>query len=192
MSAYLKSSLRKHWKLLGLALVIVIVLSSSAYAYWRVNAPIPALYVTATYPPLELRLELEKTEFQQGEKVVILLFLKNIGSEPVEIRFNQWWDAGDDHRHVIRFIVQDENDTSVYIYPILMFLSVYDVVLEPGEQRIETYEWTQTYNQDPYYGQSFKLGAYKVIGETMTFGIVGRNLPKGHRLETPPIAITIT
>ena len=179
---------------MGLTTVIVIAMASIVYAYWRINAPSsPTLYVTATYPPLELRMELEKTEFQQGEKVAILLFLKNIGNEPVEIGFPKWsaW-RGDTQRHVLNFIVKAENDTTVYIHFRTFYLSVYGFTLESGEQRIETLEWAQTYNQDPYSGQPFKLGEYKIIGQTMTYGILGKDLPKGHRLETPPITITIT
>ena len=190
--AYLKTSMHRHWKLLGLALVIVIALSSSAYAYWRINASSPSLYVTATYPPLELRLELEKAEFQLEENVTVHLCLKNVDSKPVEIGFSSFC-IGDTppFRRVLRFIVKDENGTDVYMHPVIMFLAVYDFVLQPGEQRIETYEWAQTYSLDPYAGQPFKPGKYQIMGQTLNYGIRG-DLLRDPILETPRITITIT
>lgn len=147
----------------------------------------PPPRVTATYPPLELSMNLSKTAYQQNETIAVSLFLTNKGSETVEIIFPQEWVWD----HVLRFIVKDENDTTVYLHPTLMYFAVYELVLEPGEQRIETYEWNQTYNLGPYYEQPFKLGTYKIIGQTMNYGIPGKNLPKGHRLGTPPITLTI-
>lgn len=180
--------MRKHWKLLGLTTVIIISFASIAYAYWRNSASSPTLYVTATYPPLELRMELEKTEFQQNETIVIHLFLKNIGDETITIVFTY---AND----LVGFIVKDENDTEVYVHPITFLTAVEKVDLEPGDQITEYWwfptEWDQKGNLAGKYDSiPVPPGTYKIIGRTGRFSIVGKTSPRG-RIETPAIAITI-
>lgn len=187
--ASFKSDARRRWKLLAITAIVILALVSSSYAHWRITAPSsPALYVTATIPPLELRMELDKREFQQGEEVVVRLSLKNIESEKVDVGFPQWAASNDDPgvRHVLNFVVRDANDTIVYIRFELFFQSVVDFSLEPGEQHSEILKWTQTYNQEPYAGQPFKTGTYKIIGQTSSYDV----WPKS-RFETPPITITI-
>ena len=171
----------RRWKLLGLSAAIILVSASVIYVYWRIHVPSsPILWVTATSPPLELRMELDKTEFQPNETITVNLFLKNIGSETVEIIFHHIW--GYDVRHVLNFIIKDTNGTIVYRHFGMMRLALYPIVLGRGEQRTEILEWNQT----------LKPGTYKIMGQSMTYSIVGRNLPKGHRLETPLMTVTIT
>jgi len=184
LSASLKRSVGRHWKVLGLTAVILVTLASSAYAYWRINAPSSAsLYVTATSPPLELRMELEKTELQLNETIIVRLFLTNIGSEKITIVFNYMND-------MVGFIVEDENDTEVFVHPEMFLTAVRKVDLEPGDQISEMLKWSQKGNRPGNYGLSVSAGTYKIIGRTGKFGIVGKNLPKGYRIETPLITIT--
>jgi hypothetical protein len=182
------SSIQKRWKLLGIALVGLIASASTVYAYWKITTPSsPTLYVTATSPPLELRMELDKTQFQLGETVIVRLFLKNIASQRVEVSFPHW-AGGDDPpvRHVLNFVVRDMNDIIVYIRFTSFFLSIYEFILEAGEQKIETLRWTQIYNEEPYSGQSVGTGTYKIVGQTVKYDTWPRSA-----LETPPISITI-
>jgi hypothetical protein len=178
----------RRWKLFSLSIVIIFVLAASIYAYWRINAPSPStLCVTATTPPLELRMELDKTEFQQNETIVVSLFLTNKGNEPVALSFTYF------NGHV-GFIVKDENDTEVYVHSIMHLCLVDDVVLKPGEQITAPWddptEWNQKGNMPgKYYGILVPPGTYKIIGCTGRVSFVGG--PESGRIETPPITLTI-
>ena len=180
----------RRWKLLGLSVVIIFVLASSAYVYWRINAPPSStLCVTATSPPLELRMELDKTEFQQNETIVVSLFLTNKGSEPVTLAFGYQTD-------LVGFLVKDENDTEVYVHPHVYLPLTCDIVLEPDEQITSRAgyptEWNQKGNlAGKYYGKLVPPGTYKIIGSTVQFGIVDQTGPESGRIETPPITVTI-
>jgi hypothetical protein len=197
LSAYLKSSMHTHWKLLGLIAVIVIAMASTVYAYWRINAPsFPTSYATATLPPLELSAELDKTEFQQGETIQIRFHLKNIDKKPVRIAFAY-------QNFIFGFIVENENSTKVFLHPVMLVTTLEDVILEPSDQLGETQEWVQEYNQDPACGEPFKPGIYKIIGCTGTFYLAEGDWSETSTLsdiswgplsqiETPPITIVIS
>jgi len=180
----------RRWKLFGLSVVITFVLLASIYVYWRINAPSPStLCVTATSPPLELRMELDKTDFQQGETIVVSLFLTNKGSEPVALRFTYL------NGHV-GFLVKDENDTEVYEYPNFYLFLADNLVLEPSEQITapwdEPTEWNQKGNMPgKYYGLQVPPGTYKIIGRTGRVSINGESPSESGRIETPPITVTI-
>lgn len=163
MSTYLKRNVHKHWKLLGLTTVILLALASSAYAYWRINTPSsPTLYVKATSPPLELRMELEKTEFQLNETIQMQLYLKNIDEKPVRIAFAYI-------NFIFGFVVKDVNDTRVFLHPRIRWATIKEVILESGGQLNDTLEWVQEYNQEAAAGQPFKTGTYKITGLTGTY-----------------------
>ncbi|MDH5268110.1 MAG: BsuPI-related putative proteinase inhibitor, partial [Candidatus Bathyarchaeota archaeon] len=149
----------------------------------------PPPHVTATYPPLELSMNLSKTAYQQGETIVVSLFLTNKGSEPVALNFAYLND-------LVGFRVKDENDTEVYVHPIIRLAMLYDTVLEPGEQITTHWEDPTEWNQEgnlsgKYYGKLVPPGTYKIIGRTGYFGMVGEPGPESGRIETPPVAITI-
>jgi len=149
----------------------------------------PPPHVTATYPPLELSMNLSKAAYQQNETIVVSLFLTNKGSEPVTLAFGYQTEP-------VGFIIKDENDTEVYVHPHVYLPLTCDIVLEPGEQ-ITYYsgyptEWNQEGNlSGKYYGKLVPPGTYKIIGRTGYFGIVGEPGPESGRIETPPVAITI-
>jgi hypothetical protein len=191
------SSKGRRWKLLGLSVVTILALASSAYVYWRINAPPSStLCVTATSPPFEFRMELDKKEFQLSETVAIRMSLKNIDEKPVRIAFSN-------ENFIFGFEVKDENDTRVFLRPVWLRPAIEDVILQPSDQLNETLEWSQEASQGSAYGQSFEVGAYKIIGRTGTFYLAEGNwnetstfgdiswgpLPQ---IETPSIAITVT
>jgi len=149
--------------------------------------PLPTRHVTVTYPPLELSMNLSKTAYQQNETIVVSLFLTNKGSEPVALMFTYRNDR-------VGFIVKDENDTEVYVHPILHLLAVYNTVLEPGEQITSTLEQPTEWNQKgnkagKYDGKLVPPGTYKIIGRTGRVSFVGG--PESGRIETPPITVAI-
>lgn len=195
--SYIEKGIRRHWKLLGLVAVALLGLASSVYAYWRINTPHSSTpYVTATSPPLELRMELDKTEFQQGETVRIRFYLTNIDENPVRIAFAY-------RNFIFGFIVKDENNTRVFLHPVIQITALKDVILKTGDQLNETLEWTQEFNQGSASGHPFKTGAYKIIGRTGTFYLAEGDWSETStfgdiswgplsQIETPTLAIVIS
>ena len=150
---------------------------------------IPPPHVTATYPPLELSMNLSKTAYQQNETIVVSLFLTNKGNEPVFLSFTHF------NGHV-SFIVKDENDTEVYAYPNIYLQLVDHIFLEPGEQITAPWddptEWNQKGNlPGKYYDKLVPQGTYKIIGRTGTVLINLEYPSESRRIETPPITLTI-
>lgn len=188
----------RHWKVLGLVLIASLTSVSGAYAYWRLNAqPSSTPYSTAVSPPLELRLELDKTEFQLGETVVMRLFLKNIGDQTLTI------DLAHRDRPPAwgRFIVKHANDTRFFNWPEMDFPMADRFSIDPGEQVNRTFEWDQLGYGFDSNGRIIELrkpaspGTYKIIGRTED-GVSGRGIAvievqRTIKMETPPIVITI-
>ena len=171
-----------------MAAVVLVALTSSGYAYWRINAsPSSSLYVTATKPPLELRMELDKTEFQLNETIVVRLFLRNIGSEAITLVFHY-------ENFIVGLVVKDENDTRVFEHPSMYLCAIEEVVLEPGDQISakwwDSMEWDQKGLHGDYYGRLVPPGTYKIIGQTGYHHI--RGIESTEKFETPPIAIVIS
>jgi hypothetical protein len=187
LSAFLKNSLRRSWKVWGLVAVVLTALASSGYAYWTSNSPSPSLYVTATKPPIEVRMELDKTEFQLNETIVVRLFLRNIGSEAITLVFHY-------KNFIVGFVVKYENDTRVFEHPSMYLCAIEEVVLEPGDQISakwwDSMEWDQKGLHGDYYGRLVPPGTYKIIGQTGYHHIKGIESPE--KFETPPITIVIS
>lgn len=171
---------------------MLIALASVAYAYWRINAsPSPTLYVTATSPPLELRMELDKTEFQLNETVIINLFLKNTGERTITI-FVPYL------QHFFGFIVKDRNNTVVLNYPYGGYAAIDKVTLEPGDQINETLNWSQIGHYPDgsggVYLHSVPLGTYHITGRTGEYLMDSLEGAEDWTpwIETPSIKITIS
>jgi hypothetical protein len=188
----------RYWKILSLASITILALISGAYAYWRVNTqPSSAPYSIAVFPPLELRLELDKTEFQQGEVVVVRVSLTNIGDKNITLSFPSWGDIG--------FHVKDNNgelvDMGGPISPGFLIASVRNLPLPAGSKIERVLNWTQqrTWIDDPSLwspGEEYPQvppGTYKIVARTLTFSIYDSNGFVAHsdELETPQIRITI-
>lgn len=185
----------RHWKVLGLVLIAVLALASGVYAYWRINAPrSPTLYVTATSPPLELRMELDKAEFGLNETIAIHLFLRNIGERAIKIYFPYINTGG------VGFIVEYANGTEVFNFPRGGLASVDEVTLELGGQISKTLNWSQIGRRlvgDVIVGTySVPSGTYYIIGRTEPYlidvDIATATPPWTPLIQTPPIAITIS
>lgn len=187
--AFWRRSVWRQWKLWGAAAVIVVALASSVYAYWAINAPgSPTLYVTATSPPLELRMELDKAAFARNETVAIHLALKNIGAETITI-FAPFIDG------FVGFIVKDGNGTVVLDYPSGGFAAVDEATLEPGDQLRKTFDWTQFGH---YPGESSGVireavppGTYQILGRTDRALSYSSEVGDWVDITTPAITITI-
>jgi hypothetical protein len=187
--AFLKNSLRRSWKLWGLAAVVLVALASSGYAYWRSNAsPSSSLYVTATKPPIELRMELDKTEFQLNETVAIHLLLKNIGDGTIKIFF-PYMNGG------LGYVVKDANGVEIFNFPLGGLCAIEEVTLDPGRQVTKALDWSQIgrpSNGDFGATYSVPSGTYYIIGRTELYLIDSLEAEQWTPwIATPSITITI-
>jgi len=169
----------RHWKIVGLVLLSVLALASAVYAYWRINTqttltPSTESYAVALSPPLELRIELDKTEFQLGETVNIRLFLKNISNQTTTVVF-PYVDGK------LGFNVKDSSDEVIYIRNPGVYPMFANVTLAPGGQISETLDWSQV--KETPERQPVDPGAYKIIGRAGRYW--------SPLLETQPIIIVI-
>jgi hypothetical protein len=189
----LKGWLVHHWKVLGLALIAILALSTGVYANWRLNTqPASEQYSIAVSPPLELRLGLDKTQFLQNETVVIRLSLRNISNQTITMLFANTNDK-------IGFTVKDADDRVIFTYPGWVYPLTEEVILKPGDQitqnwRDEAIQWHQVRAVrellEPPFEEPVSLGTYKIMGTTGSMGVQGYQLPE--KIETPPIIITIS
>jgi hypothetical protein len=171
-----------------LSAVLLIAFVSSAYAYWKITTPsIPTLYATAIDSPLELRVQLDKNEFELGERITIHFSLKNLKSENTSVVFASM-------RHYFEFRVLDEKNREV-------FTTLYwggateteAVVLGPNEKLNQEQYWNQVSSvEGEYLWKQVPRGIYQIVGFTGYMGWIGRESPtSATRIEAPPIPITL-
>lgn len=173
----------RRWKLLGLSVVAIFAFASSAYVYWKISAsPSSTLYVTATSPPLELRMELDKTEFQLNETITAHLFLKNIDDKVIKMIFP--WVG-----NRFYFTVKASNGTLIYQSPRGVLQALDKATLDPNEVVQASHEWPKLRNILPNFdtpvgelqSKPVPPDSYMIIGHTEA----------SPTLETPPITLTI-
>lgn len=189
-----------HWKALGLILIVALALASVVCAYQQINTPSesPPATSTATSYPLEMGMKLEKTEFQQGELIEFLAYLKNISNRTVHIEpYGPFFD----------FKITDMNGKVVYQFSRNYgFFGPIARVLEPGVELNYTQKplvFNETISGVPVSALLSK-GTYKATGFTSTMKVayveqvkpwgelVGFELIGAVVIETPQITIKIT
>lgn len=181
----------RHWKVFSLVSIVFLTSVSGAYAYWRLNAQSSSTpYSTAVSPPLELRLELDKTQFQLGETVMVHISLTNIEDKDITVNIACLGRYG--------FLVKDENDTIIHRGGALegCATSVENLPLPAGSKIERRDEWPQIRNKLPWDPVTQKPtlappSTYKITARTLPFSILGTDI-SSHGLETPPLTITIT
>jgi hypothetical protein len=114
---------------LALILAVILTLVSGVYAYLKtttLSIPQPATS-TATNYPLELRMELNKTQFSQGELINPIVYLKNIANRTLQI---------DSTGGLFNFEVIDDNGTIIYDWrrDAIIFTVPVTKILQPGEE----------------------------------------------------------
>lgn len=165
---------------LGLATVLLAVVS--VYATLRITAPTQTTPITSSdiTPQLQLTLELGKTRFTVGEPVSMVVSLQNISNETITVYFaykGGWAE----------FMVFDENNTLVLDYPGSHWAAIDALTMLPNEMRRRTFTW----NQIDLNGTQVPKGTYRISGTTQKYGFSLEYGPWIGILETPAIAITI-
>lgn len=176
-------------RLLVLSMIVVLLGVVSVYGIATLVSvksatPVPVRSVV-TSSPLELTLELSKTEFEQGEPINGTLSLRNIGNESITVTFGQLGGR-------FYFDVFDANGTHVYTSALVCPAAEEHLPLNPNEQITRTDTWNQNYNIWPteYYLEQVPKGTYTIIGKSLRYSLYPTDsLHDG--IETPPITITI-
>ena len=184
--AELKNWIAGHWKVLFSIASVVLVLSAGLYLDWRLNVPKPPAVSAITSYPLELKIELAKTEYDQGELIEIQVFLKNISNRTTQLTV---WGP------IFDFNLSAANGAVVYQWSRnYLWVEPNVQVLKPSAelnytQRSEIFE-EATANYVPI---RLHKGAYNVTEFTvLTIAYLEPWKSLGERvLETPPITITI-
>jgi hypothetical protein len=132
-------------------------------------------------------MELEKTEFQQGEEILVHLSLRNLNNKQVNITFSYLG-------YYLDFRVLDKENTKVFTYYTGWVCSLDEVTLGPYDQIGRAFYWTQINNRPgEYEGEQVPAGAYKIIGFTGNIlQIDQEEFSPAFQFESPPIQITIS
>jgi hypothetical protein len=142
---------------------------------------------TLTEGPLELKLELDKTEFIQGEPINITVSLKNIENTTISVTYAYFATR-------VGFKIFYSNGTKAIERGRTPLASTEDVSFAPGEQVNRTFVWNQLVDiivGRTYYGeQQASKGTYQIVGTTGTSIEVKGMLVWG-MLETLPMTISI-
>jgi len=183
--------LGKTKKLVGSSIAGVLIASAVliAFSVYGMNffagRGATSLTSVLTTGPLELKLELQKTEFVQGEPINITVSLKNIGNTTITITFTEKILGG------IYPDVYNASGTKVWGRGLLP-QAIERITLEPNEGISRTYTWNQITIGER---KQVPKGTYAIVGKTLKIGalddaVAGR-LEFPPFLETSPIIITI-
>jgi hypothetical protein len=185
--------------ILLIALVIV-ALAASAYGYFLSLPSVGGARVSSLIlQALRLSMELNKTEFQQGENFTIKFLLENIGKKNLTIVVaNMLMYQQRGPPILFDFDIVAENGTTVYNFSKdhVIFPTVYECTIMPGENLTQTYVWGLAIPDYSGKTMGFYLssGSYSVIGVTpprWAGGLIETDSESWASLETSPIAFVI-
>jgi hypothetical protein len=177
--------------------LLIVVLAVSVCAYLTSLPPAAGPLVTIDSPPLQLSLQIDKTEYNLGENVTIRFWLKNTSNKTITIQY------ANTHLYLDRvvftdFIITSLNGTEIYRWSDghAALEAVYRFSLNPGQEINQTYIWDQTaWNQLRTEEVQVPAGTYYIraaippgSADSM-FGVTGS--AHGIRLETPSITFLI-
>jgi len=193
------SASRRRIAALLITLVIVLV-AASAYGYFLSLSSVGGTRVSSLIlQPLRLSMELNKTEFQQGENITIKFLMENIGKKNLTIVvFDSLMYQERKPPILFDFDIVAENSTTVYNFSKdhVVFPTVYEYTIMPGENLTQTYIWDQTIPDYSGKTMGFRLssGSYSVRGITpprWAGGLIETDSESWASLETSPIAFVI-
>lgn len=190
-----------HRRVVVLSITLIIVLvSASAYGYFLSLPSVGGARVSSlTLQPLRLSMELNKTEFHQGEIFTIKFLLENTGEKNLTIvvaDMLMYQDRGPPL--LFDFDIVAENGTTVYNYgeDHVTFPELYEYTIVPGENLTQTYIWGLGIPDYSGKTMGFYLspGSYSVKGMTpprRAGGLIKTDSESWASLEIPPLAFVI-
>ena len=189
-----------HRRIAALLITLVIVsVAASAYGYFLSLPSVGGTRVSSLIlQALRLSMELNKTEFQQGENFTIKFLLENICKKNLTIVvFDMVMYQRRPPPILFDFDIIAENGTTVYNFSgdHVIFPQVYEYTIMPGENLSQTYIWGLAIPDYSGKTMGFYLssGSYSVIGVTppRVGGLIETDSESWTDLETLPIAFVI-
>lgn len=172
------------------AVLVIVLVSSSIYAYYRSMPPRTGPRVSLVSPPLEFSLQLEKTTFVSGENISVSISLRNISNQTITAIWSQysvasWTIPGQltssifpDHpgRVVLDFILSDENGTSICRLFARENTATVSRILAPQEIVTQTFLWNQRVPNIWFDSPAYVFvpsGVYYIKGTTIPMSVEG-------------------
>jgi hypothetical protein len=175
----LKSLLASRSRKAGLlVIIIVVVLTASVSAYFVLLPPNEGPKVSIISPPLEFSIQLQKTQFQQGEPFTVSFSLRNVGNKSIVLH----WSNG----RIFDFIVEDVNGSQVYRY--YTDHGYTDGVEERALDPDGLFAWTEVWG---FYPGDVPKDTYFVKGIVCPFTLFTGDSATRISLETPTITFTL-
>jgi hypothetical protein len=190
-----------HRRRAGLLIALVIVaVAASVYAYLSSMPSVGSSRVSSlTSGPVRLSIELNKTEFQQGENFTASFVLENIGNKNLTIVVaDMLMYQPKPPPMLFDFDIVAENGTTLYTlsYDRVIFPVFYKYTITPGENLTQIYVWDQVIPDPAGKTMGFKLasGLYSVRGiapPRRAGGLIETDSESWASLETPLIAFVV-
>jgi hypothetical protein len=133
---------------------------------------------TKISPPLEFSIQLQKTQFQQGELFNVSFSLRNVGNKSIVLH----WSNG----RIFDFIVEDANGSQVYRY--YTDHGYIEAVVEKALDPNGLFAWTEGWG---FYPGDVPKGTYFVKGIVCPFTLFTGDSATRISLETPTITFTL-
>jgi len=180
--------------------LVVVAAAAGAYGYFLSLPSVGGTRISSLIlQALRVSMELNKTEFQQGENITIKFLMENIGKKNLTIVvFDSLMYQERKPPILFDFDIVAENGTAVYNFSKdhVVFPVVYEYTIVPGENLTQTYIWDQTIPDYSGKTMGFRLssGLYSVRGITpprWAGGLIETDSESWASLETSPIAFVI-
>lgn len=197
-----QSFLRHSRRTILLVTVLIVILVSSIYAYYRSSSPQSGPRTSITSWPLELSIQLDKTDYIERENISITFSLTNLSNETVVITRIRWPTSSSlgvqtesygatapverdlDHQFHFGLVINSSNGTEVLRAESSILTAIYRIQLS-GSGYIKQ---TTSLSSD-MWRMALPKDAYQIRSILYHTGVNGTALPV--TLETPSIGFAI-
>ena len=176
--------------LLGSVIIIAVVVATSAY----INSLRPVIGPQASIvsDPVEFSIGLNKTDFEQGEKVTVSLSLTNTSNKTITLLWGSYYSEWGQRIYFDYYIV-NANGTKIYQYSYHRYAlgATDEKVLKSGDQVVNFYDWYQIYMDPSGHDVIAPKDTYSIVGLTRRVLLTVDGKANGVSLATPSIDFTI-
>jgi hypothetical protein len=194
------------------ALLLIVITASAlavgVYAYFKSLSPLEGPRASITSPPVELSIELDKTEYSVGENLTLTFCLTNIGNETIRLKWGYQSPISSSDPYVptstedygvitsderARFIVSNtfhfaftfayDNGTVLLQHLKGVLPAIYYFDLEPNGYVKQTLVFIHDYGDQPFFPE----GTFTIRGMLYHVGVADQSVT----LETPSISFTV-
>ena len=177
------------------AILITILVFSSTYAYYRSLPPPSVPRASIISWPLNFQIEIDKTEYLQGENASIILTLSNISNETISLTWAEISYAPPPSNGTFSFHITDANENLVYDWLEFRVNATELLIrtLAPGDSLTAVFVWEQQTRTGQYprrFAPAVK-GTYGIRGYTSTMQVQSTHGTVNTSLEPPSISFAI-